>query len=254
VMDFHESLFIVWVEIMLLFSVVLCTLCLELFWHKNKNIKTFTISSGFLYSFGLLELVTYNLSTEKSTGAYFHIGFLLFTFIMIWDTLKKVAKVITLSESAKHYKYLATRDPLTNCRSRVAYEKDLDCISLDREIVIFMADVNNMKQVNDTFGHHAGDEVIILCSQCLLKVFGRRVYRIGGDEFICIEYDLNKEAIENMLSFFLVECSKADEDNPYDFQVTVGYAFYDRLLDKSIHDTVKRADIDMYERKNKMKE
>jgi len=251
--DFHESLLLLHIELFIIFSIIFITLCLELFHYKNSQIEILTISSGILFTFGIVELIIFNFQTEKNTGEFFQIGFLIFIILISWGVLRKVREVIKLSETANLYKMLATRDPLTNCRSRVSYEKDLDRIDLNRNIVIFLADVNNTKQVNDTYGHHAGDEVIILCSQCLLKAFGRRVYRIGGDEFVCIDYDQTKEDIEVMMSSFLIECKKANEDIPYTFEVSVGYAFFDKSLDKTIHDTVKRADKDMYERKNKMK-
>jgi diguanylate cyclase (GGDEF)-like protein len=254
VADFHESIYLLRLEIMAVFGIAFISLCLELFYHRNTQIRVFTISSGILFTFGFIELFSYSIQTERNTGKYFQVGFLIFISLLSWNSLKKAVDVIKLSETAKIYKMLATRDPLTNCRSRVAYEKDLARVDLNKNIVIFLADVNNTKQVNDTYGHHAGDEVIILCSQCLLKAFGRRVYRIGGDEFVCIEYDMTRENIEAMLDTFLIECKKANEDTPYSFDVSVGYAFFDKLKDKTIHDTVARADKDMYERKIKMKE
>lgn len=253
IMDFHESMFIVRAEILLLFSSVIIILCLELFYYKNREIKTFTFSAGLLFGFFILELMNYNSITQKNTGIFFQFGFLIFVVILLWSNLKKAVEVIKLSESALHYKRLATCDQLTNCRSRVSYVKDMECISLDRNITFFVADINNMKQVNDTYGHHAGDEIIILCSQCLLKVFGKSVYRIGGDEFVCIEYDLNKVSTEAMLNEFLVECKKVNEDSPYYFDVSIGYAVFDKDKDKTIYDTVNRADRDMYDRKNMMK-
>jgi diguanylate cyclase (GGDEF)-like protein len=253
IVDFHESLLFLHIELFIILSIIFSTLCLELYHYKNTRIKILTLSLGILFAFGFVELITFNFQTETISGEFFQIGFLIFDTLFFWSTLRKVVEVIKLSETAKFYKMLATRDPLTNCRSRVSYEKDLEHIDLERNIVIFLADVNYMKQVNDTYGHHAGDEVIILCSQCLLKAFGRRVYRIGGDEFVCIDYDLTKENIEAILNTFLLECKKANEDTPYTFEVSVGYAFYERSVDKNIYDTVKRADKDMYERKSQMK-
>jgi diguanylate cyclase (GGDEF)-like protein len=241
------------IEIFIIFSIIFCTLCLEIFHYKNTQLKIFALSSGILFGFGIVELVTFNLQIKRNTGEFIQAGFLIFILLLSWSNLRRGIEIKKLSEKASLYKKLATRDPLTNCRSRVSYENDLNHIDLSKNIVIFLADVNNTKQVNDTYGHHAGDEVIILCSQCLLKAFGRRVYRIGGDEFVCIEYDLTKENIEDMQNAFLIECKKANEDIPYNFEVSVGYAFFDNSIDKDIYDTVIRADSDMYERKIKMK-
>jgi len=172
-----------------------------------------------------------------------------FITLLTWEIIKKVVNIIKLSESAKHYKYLATRDLLTNCRNRVSYARDLDRIDLNRNITLFMVDMDTMKQINDTYGHQAGDEALILSSQCLLKVFGRRVYRIGGDEFVCIAYDHTEEDIQNLLFAFETECFKASEDVPYAITMSVGHATYDKTIDKSIYDTVKRADQYMYNNK-----
>ncbi|HWT73854.1 MAG TPA: GGDEF domain-containing protein [Mobilitalea sp.] len=253
ILDFHESASIVRFEIFVLLGMVLITLLLELFRHKNNEVKVFTISSGILFAFGVVEIFTYQIKSGN-TGITFLIGFIIFIAILSWDALRKVADVIKLSETAQHYKFLATKDLLTSCRNRVAYAKDLDRLSLDRNITLLVADMDNMKQINDTYGHHAGDEVIILCSQCLLKVFGRRVYRIGGDEFVIIQYDLDQNKLNTLLQEFDKECAKTNETIAYPFKMSIGYAVYDRNMDKTIYDTVDRADKIMYEKKHKMKD
>jgi diguanylate cyclase (GGDEF)-like protein len=226
---------------------------LDFLLHKNKHIKIFLYSATLLYVFGLIEYLILQWYSKYFATGVLRYGFLLFLLIMAWDALRKIVTVIKLGEKANQYKLLATRDSLTNCRNRAAYEKDITKIDLSKNITLFMADMNNMKEINDNYGHQAGDEVVILCSQCLMKVFGHRVYRIGGDEFICIEYDLTPGTINQMLASFSEECTKANNDSPYKFQVSIGYATYDRALDKDILDTVKRADIMMYEVKERMK-
>lgn len=249
ILDFHQSVVIVRIEIILLLGLVLITLLLELCKHKNKDIKVFTISSAILFIFGVIEIITYQLRSNN-TGVAFQMGFIIFISIQSWDALRKVADMIKLSEAAQHYKFLAMKDLLTSCRNRVAYAKDMDLVNLDRNITIFVADMDNMKEINDNFGHHAGDEVLIHCAQCLLKVFGRRVYRIGGDEFVSIQYDLDQSKINDLLEEFKTECEKANEDSPYPFQMSMGYAVFNKSMDKTIFDTVDRADKDMYDKKH----
>ena len=252
--DFYHTEVFVQAELLLVFVIVIITLYLEICKYKDKELKSFTIAATLLFIFGAVDITAFHIKTEKHTGLIFQVGFILFSVILIIDTLKKLSKTIKLSEAAWHYKSLATKDLLTNCRNRAAYAKDMEAVSLDRNITIFISDMNNMKKINDTYGHHAGDEVIILCSQCLLKVFGRRVYRIGGDEFVSIQYDLEANEINAMLENFQRECSIKSEALPYGFQMSVGYAVYNNTLDETIYDTVKRADMNMYENKRKMKE
>lgn len=250
ILDFHESSFIVRSELFCFLGYVIITLLLEQFLYHNKEIRIFTVASVILFLFGLVELLTYH-SRSSNIGVVFQFGFILFIIILTWDAIRRSTEIFKLSEKATHYKLLATRDPLTNCRSRVSYARDMENISLDRNITIFVADMNNMKEINDNYGHHTGDEVIILCSQCMLKVFGRRVYRIGGDEFVSVQYDLNQEGIDYMLRDFITECDKANEDIPYKFSMSVGYASFDKNIDHTIHDTIARADKAMYENKNR---
>ena len=49
-------------------------------------------------------------------------------------------------------------------------------------------DINGLKEVNDTFGHEAGDQLIIGAANCIERAFGDygKVFRTGGDEFIVL--------------------------------------------------------------------
>lgn len=251
--DFHETRPWLRTLLLLILGMVMITLWLDLIKYKNREVKVFTIAASFLFLFAVIEIYVYRFHFKQDTGEFFRIGFYTFLLILAWDGIKKIVEYIKLSERAIHYRQLAYRDPLTNCRNRIAYEVDIEKIDTGRNVTIFMADMNNLKEINDTYGHQIGDEVIILCSQCLLKVFGRSVYRIGGDEYLCIEYNLTQENIDRMLSAFYEECEKTNEDIAYKFALSIGYATFDPFLDSTIHDTIKRADTMMYEIKEKKK-
>jgi diguanylate cyclase (GGDEF)-like protein len=251
--DFHETLPLTYTLLLLILGTVMITLWLDLIKYKNSEVKVFTMAASTLFIFSILEVFISQYQSSEVTGGYFRIGFYVFLFILAWDGIRKIIEYIKLSERAVHYRQLAYRDSLTNCRNRVAYEIDIEKIDTERNVTIFMADMNNMKEINDTYGHQIGDEAIILCSQCLIKVFGRSVYRIGGDEYLCIEYNLNQEDINNKLSSFYEECSKTNEDIEYKIILSVGYASYDPTFDMTIYDTIKRADNMMYEVKEMMK-
>jgi diguanylate cyclase len=252
VFDFLQSSTIVYLEIFFLSILILILLYLELFKNKNLELKYFTIATTILFIFEAIELLTYKIRVSNN-GIIFQIGFLIFIAMLMQDALRNMASMIKLSESAKHYKFLATRDLLTNCRNRIAYDGDLERLQPEHNITIYIADLNNLKLINDNYGHMIGDEILELSSQCLLNTFGRRVYRIGGDEFASIQFDLTPDMQEQLLKDFELECNKANLDSPHPFAVSIGYANYDKELDRTIYDTVHRADKDMYERKNRMK-
>lgn len=254
IFDFNETLPELRVLLFFILGIALITLWLELMKYKNKEVQIFTIAASILFIFSIIELYMYQMQTEHITGNYFRTGFYFFLILLAVDGIKKIVNYVKLSERISHYRKIAYRDPLTNCRNRVAYEMDLENIDTTKTVTIFMADMNNMKEINDSYGHQIGDEVVILCSHCLLKSFGHAVYRIGGDEFLCIEYNLTQEKIDTLLDAFYLECEETNAANPYKFILSIGYATFDPSIDFTIHNTVKRADDMMYAVKEQMKQ
>ncbi|MCC9656618.1 diguanylate cyclase [Rhodopirellula halodulae] len=85
---------------------------------------------------------------------------------------------------------LATRDALTGCLNRRAFFERMETILVDyrnagRPLSCFMVDVDHFKSVNDTYGHHTGDEVLRKVSKVLrdLHEENQVVCRYGGEEF-----------------------------------------------------------------------
>jgi len=81
------------------------------------------------------------------------------------------------------------KDPLTDILSRYAYKQALQeydsAVSLPKDLAVYVIDINWLKEVNDTRGHDAGDELICGAARCIEGVFSGtgRCFRIGGDEF-----------------------------------------------------------------------
>jgi diguanylate cyclase (GGDEF)-like protein len=87
---------------------------------------------------------------------------------------------------------LASQDPLTGLLNRRAFdERSAKAFELppgvQRDITVVACDINGLKEVNDTLGHTAGDQLIQAVARALTKQFSRfpgaLVARIGGDEF-----------------------------------------------------------------------
>lgn len=83
---------------------------------------------------------------------------------------------------------LSRKDQLTGALNRNAYEEDMMRIERKRvPLGIIFADLNGLKDMNDTFGHAKGDQLIIRAARLLQESFEDGVlYRIGGDEFIIV--------------------------------------------------------------------
>jgi len=95
------------------------------------------------------------------------------------------------SEEARDNQYLANHDSLTDLPNR-RYMMELLNTSLDtasqkgKVLVIMFIDLNGFKQINDVYGHNAGDEVLLIVAKRLELAIrkGDHLSRLGGDEFL----------------------------------------------------------------------
>ena len=156
------------------------------------------------------------------------------------------------------------KDPLTNVNNRMAYddkEKFLQSeINSDSEtsFAIAMFDINNLKLINDSLGHDAGDDYLIRACHLICDVFKHSpVYRIGGDEFVAVltgdDYKQREERqteLNNRMSHYTNTLPLPDDY----ISIAFGISPYDPLKDISVQDVVKRADDLMYKNKAKMKQ
>ena len=92
-----------------------------------------------------------------------------------------------LAELQARYAYY---DQMTGLQNRRAYSERIEQLSKELPVpcTVVMADINGLKQANDTYGHEAGDELIIGAAECIQRGFesAGTVYRLGGDEFTVI--------------------------------------------------------------------
>lgn len=132
--------------------------------------------------------------------------------------------------------YLATHDPLTNLPTRMCVQDHLIQIlqeaNLNKtKVAILYSDLDGFKQVNDTYGHDAGDKVLIEVSKRLTDCIQQTdiLGRLGGDEFLIILSDINsREDIERIGRKMLKTIEKPFDIPPYTASVTlsIGAALY----------------------------
>lgn len=141
---------------------------------------------------------------------------------------------------------LAYIDYLTNIYNRNALERDLDNHQENGSICYFIADLNDLKIVNDTIGHSAGDKLLQNFARLLTEAVGEdgRAYRQGGDEF-AILYDKDARRLINSLD-------KLCRDYNQSCTVPISYAIgYCLIKDENFRDV---ADQMMYADKRKKKQ
>ena len=160
---------------------------------------------------------------------------------------------------------LVMRDPLTGVKSKQAYveaEEDLDLRIENKtvsEFALIVFDINDLKSVNDTHGHEAGDDYIINSCRLICKAFKHSpVFRIGGDEFVAILEGEDYKNRKELLSGFnrkIDDNVRAGKDAiPMEHPVvSAGMSEFDPDKDKAHRKAFVRADEAMYERKHYLK-
>ncbi|MGN0178599.1 MAG: GGDEF domain-containing protein [Monoglobaceae bacterium] len=150
-----------------------------------------------------------------------------------------------------HCRTILQVDMVTKLLNRICYERG--CENLKPPAVIMIFDINNFKEINDTYGHAAGDSCLERVAQVLRSVYGRygSCYRIGGDEF-GVFLTKNTDELKALNKKFVDKTAKLRDSEPPISGVAFGYAYYDERKG-DIHSAINEADEMMYKRKNKEK-
>lgn len=155
---------------------------------------------------------------------------------------------------------LAYADALTSLHNKGAFDACIKKLQnqindADTEVAfaVCIFDCNNLKKINDSYGHDKGDIYLKGTAEIICKVFEHSpVYRIGGDEFAAILMDYDYKYREALLRLFDERCYAKREGatNMWEqVDVARGMAVYEPKEDELAYDVVRRADKKMYENK-----
>jgi len=144
-------------------------------------------------------------------------------------------------------RYLSFHDALTGVYNRAFLDEHIARLgdSRVRPICVMMADVDGLKQVNDTLGHDAGDQLLIEAASAIKGAVRVEdvVARLGGDEFVVVMQGMSLEVASGMRDRVL---ERAQSAKPR-VKISIGIAVAnpgDLLID-----VVRAADVRMYEEK-----
>lgn len=172
------------------------------------------------------------------------------------ETNAKLEELNQILEDQSH------KDPLTNLANRRYFtEQSTAMIAFSKRenipLAVIILDIDKFKSINDSYGHHTGDEVIIALAN-ILSEYTRKsdiVARFGGEEFVLL---LNNSTVENAtvlaekLREFIEKLSVDTKDyGKIKFTASFGVTGYNEVLDQdSIEHTISRADEALYEAKH----
>jgi diguanylate cyclase (GGDEF)-like protein/PAS domain S-box-containing protein len=154
---------------------------------------------------------------------------------------------------------MAVVDDLTGLHNRRGFiilaEQQLKRATRSQQkAVFFLADVDDLKQINDNLGHGVGDQAIRDAATLLAAAFRKSdiVARLGGDEFVVLAADTAGDHLQAPIDRFqqmIRQFNSSELGRPFRLAISIGSTIYDPEQPETIEAILKRADEMMYEQK-----
>ncbi len=165
-------------------------------------------------------------------------------------------------KAKQEVEYIAQHDPLTDLPNRLYLNEFLNQAikksnRTGKKLAVIFIDMDNFKEINDTYGHQAGDMVLITAARRFRKLLRESdlVIRFGGDEFIIILEDMNSaEDIKNVVNKIISTCSTPVLIKNADLSLSfsLGISIYPEN-GNTADELIRKADIALYDVKNSSK-
>ena len=250
VRDFMQML-----NVSLFLLLVICvgnlfSICWE-FWHNhNKKILSMVVAISVFCLFACLELIHTLINIRRPLGVYLQIGVLAFYIVICVFSIRNTLRFYLEGLRSEYYKKLSYTDQMTGCLNRHAFTEREIRWTPGGSDVLLMADLNNLKQINDVMGHCTGDLYIERCAAAMQEIFKNLgdCYRMGGDEFLFWGAGISEEKAEELEETLRLRVREACKDISPLCGVACGHAVASGE-DTSVGEILKRADEKMYENK-----
>jgi diguanylate cyclase (GGDEF)-like protein len=185
-------------------------------------------------------------SLDKNLG-----GFALARTLLLWGSMGATMSAAVLglrrrlAESRAELEMLAKTDPLTGLANRREFETAVALRRGRRPFAILSIDLDNMKKINDRFGHEAGDRLIEGVARACVEVArtGDVVARLGGDEFALFVSQVEPENAQTLCDRFRGAIASVSVNGCL-AKASVGYAV--GTAEEALNDVLNRADEAMY--------
>ncbi|NPV43627.1 MAG: PAS domain S-box protein [Firmicutes bacterium] len=170
--------------------------------------------------------------------------------------VESIRDITARKKAEEKIKYLSFHDSLTGLYNRYFLEEEMKRLDTPRQlpISIIMADLNNLKLVNDTYGHSTGDEMLSSAAETLKESCRKEdiVARWGGDEFVVLLPQTAENEVYGVCKRISQESSKR-KINGLPLSIAVGFAVK-KGSKEDIFKTLQQAEAHMYQDKLAKKE
>jgi diguanylate cyclase (GGDEF)-like protein len=258
ILDFFETVVLSQVWLVVGIIVAMTLLIMEAKKLHNQTAIKFIKVFLFLAFFAAMEIIGFAFSDFRRTSLYLSLGLIVLMVGIMFNYSRYVISRLKISHEKEVYEKLAFMDYLTQGSNRLAFERDIEEIFANpkrkEQLRLVYFDLDDLKHINDEYGHLVGDEAIRRAFTFIQEGFGNqgKCYRIGGDEMACLFENSAEEIYEEKKALMNQLSSTYDQATPFHFALSIGSAVVSSP-EMTPEDLMNLADIDMYQYKKEYK-
>lgn len=231
---------------------------------KDNRYRYILLAFSILFTTGLIDIIRFYLpGWDDDTSAATRIGLTIFFIVLLVYETTSLIDTNRRSVESDIQARLARVDGLTGLSNRLAFNECEDVLQNGEsgKCLLVQFDVNDLKKVNDKYGHLEGDRRILAAAEAIKSTFGTFTgtwcFRTGGDEFMAIMTGANVEkdyekALEQFEAY--IEEYNKTEKPEVPLSIPCGMAVYESGKGTSLVGAERLADDRMYARKTELKE
>lgn len=260
IFEFIEMLFVT--HLLLIGSVIIAAWILikEYLTDPIREIKVILGAFVMLSAGGVLAILLYWLLEIPYYELIFEYGILIFVLLLLAGIVISMTDNVRFKTEMLVYQRLAKEDRLTGLKNRMAFEEylaELQTKAADFEnVALIFLDLNQLKLVNDCYGHNAGDELLIASARCIQNTFEAegKCFRIGGDEF-CVIIENPMKTEHEWFDILDNEIQAYNKNGRFHMSIARGLSYLkdENGMIKTMSNWKYEADLKMYENKGRMK-
>lgn len=186
----------------------------------------------------------------------------LYVALMAQNRLEEMYREKKVNYMTRRMETLYKTDSLTGISNRMGYQRDGENLyrflrAKGRRTLALFCDLDHLKEINDNYGHGAGDTAILGMAAALKDSCGRDalVSRTGGDEFVVLAPYTTADELEERIGDIRRSLHEHARSRhlPYELSASIGYAVSRNSRDETLEVLIRMADEKMYEEKKKRK-
>ena len=237
-------------------ALVICFGFQEVRGRRNRKLHRVMVGYSVFAACSVAALAAYYRGDSQGYSVAYVVGMLGFIICLADAAWLAVFDYVKESEKVALYARMAYVDMMTGLGNRAAFQEEMERdAAFSGPVGYIMVDANDLKTVNDTQGHHRGDELLRCVARCMERAVGEAgsCYRIGGDEFVIRQKGRSSRALLECMEAVQAELRAAAAGSDLPISAAMGCAWAEGA-DKDLQQLLRRADDSMYGTKKKMKE